>query len=181
MKRPIAHASVLVAVLAAPALAQRAAPSGPSASGPSVEATDRYHEAARLYVDGQNAPALAAAEAAVALDPGDARAVALRDLLKQKQDDQNPPPDDPGDSPSPPPPPDDGGEDDPGQNDPGQNGSGETPPPAPPPGEVPQSGPNEMSREQAERLLDAVGGDERLLLQQMRRPPSRVRTNDQDW
>ena len=172
MKRPIAHASVLVAVLAAPALAQRAAPSGPSASGPSVEAADRYHEAARLYVDGQNAPALAAAEAAVALDPGDARAGALRDLLKQKQDDQNPPPDDPGDSPSPPPPPDDGGEDDPGQNN-----SGETPPP----GEVPQSGPNEMSREQAERLLDAVGGDERLLLQQMRRPPSRVRTNDQDW
>lgn len=165
----------LVALLAAPALAQRAAPSGPSPSGPS--SADRYHEAARLYVDGQNAPALAAAEAAVALDPGDARAVALRDLLKQKQDPQNPPPDDSGGDD--PPPPEDGGEDDPG-DDPGPtdpNGPGETPPS---PGESPPS-PNEMSPEQAERLLDAVGGDERLLLRQMRRPPSRVRTNDQDW
>ena len=167
MKRLLA----LAAVLAAPALAQRAAPSGPSAG-----AADRYHEAARLYVDGQNAPALAAAEAAVALDPGDARAVALRDLLKQKQDPQtpDPPPDDSGGGENPPPP-DDGGEKDPGPDEP--NGPGETPPS---PGESPPS-PNEMSPEQAERLLDAVGGDERLLLRQMRRPPSRVRTNDQDW
>jgi hypothetical protein len=38
-----------------------------------------------------------------------------------------------------------------------------------------------MSPEQADRILDAVGGDERLLLRQMRRSPSRVRTNEVDW
>lgn len=166
---------LLAALLATPVLAQRAAPRGPSAP---PEAAERYHEAARLYVDGQNVPALAAAEAVVALAPDDARAVALRDLIKKKQDQQNQ--QDQGDQPPPddgqPPPPDDGDEDE----NPGQDGQN-PPPGGQQPGPQNPGGKSEMSPEQAQRILDAVGGDERLLLRQMRRPPSRVRTNEEDW
>ena len=162
---------LILLALPAAALAQRAA--GPSPGSPPPEAAERYHDAARLYVDGQNAPALAAAEAAVALAPDDQKAVALRDLLRQQND--SPPP--PSESP-PPPPPDDG--------------SGQTPPPPgpqPPDSPAPSDRPGPdgadasggMSREQAERILDAVGGDERQLLRRFRRAPSRVRTNEQDW
>ena len=164
------------ALLAAPALAQRAAPRGPS-----PEAVERYHEAARLYVDGQNGPALEAAEAAVALAPTDAKAVALRDLIRQQQPPQDtpPPPQDPPDDPpddgdGPPPPP----QDPPEQPEPPQDGPGQSDPQPQPPGE---QGEPRMSQEQADRILDAVGGDERLLLRQMRRSPSRVRTNEVDW
>jgi hypothetical protein len=160
---------ILLAVPAA-ALAQRAA--GPSAP---PEAAERYHEAARLYVDGQNAPALAAAEAAVALAPGDEKAVALRDLLRQQNDTPPPPSESPDEPPPPPDDPDDGGQ--------------TPPPPGPqPPGPQPDPAASDrpgaedgMSREQAERILDAVGGDERQLLRRFRRAPSRVRTNEQDW
>ncbi len=79
---------LLAAAVAAPAIAQQAVPRGPAAPSPPA-AVDRYHEAARLYVDGQNAPALAAAEEAVRLAPGDQKAVALRDLIKQEQDQQD--------------------------------------------------------------------------------------------
>ncbi|HEX8386809.1 MAG TPA: hypothetical protein VF576_11535 [Rubricoccaceae bacterium] len=162
-------------LLAAPALAQRTGtPRGPAVP---PEAVERYHEAARLYVDGQNAPALEAAEAAVALAPTDAKAVALRDLIRQQQPPQgSPPPPQEDESP-----PDDGDGPPPPQE----------PPSGPPPPQPPQEGPGtdspgaegepRMSPEQADRILDAVGGDERLLLRQMRRSPSRVRTNEVDW
>ena len=188
---PVRRFLLLAALVAAPALAQRAAPRGPAAPGaPPLTAmppaaAEHYHEAARLYIDGKNAPALAAAEAAVALAPDDARAVALRDLIRKQQDDQNQQdqqnPSDQNQDGQQPPPPDDSGQNDP-QNNPGQNDSGQngqTPPP--PGGDAGQPKPDEMSRDQAERILDAVGGDERLLLRQMRRPPSRVRTNEEDW
>jgi hypothetical protein len=167
------------ALLAAPALAQRAAtPRGPSVP---PEATERYHEAARLYVDGQNGPALEAAEAAVALAPTNAKAVALRDLIRQQQPPQDspPPPQDPPDDP-----PDDGDgpppQDPPDQPQPPQNGPGPSDP-QPQPERPGNEGEPRMSQEQAARILDAVGGDERLLLRQMRRSPSRVRTNEVDW
>ena len=39
-----------------------------------------------------------------------------------------------------------------------------------------------MSRAQAERILDAVGGDERLLLRELRRQSQpRARRTDKDW
>ena len=179
---------LLVALVALPALAQRAvAPRGPSASVPSgampQAAAERYHEAARLYIGDQNAPALAAAEAAVALAPTNAQAVALRDLIKKKQDqqDQNQDPQDQDDQNQDSPPKDDPNDgQEPPKNDPQapDDSPGQTPPPSDNGGQAPGQ---QMSPEQAERLLDAVGGDERLLLRQMRRPPSRVRTNEQDW
>jgi len=39
----------------------------------------------------------------------------------------------------------------------------------------------QMSEEQAGRILDAVGGEERLLLRELRRRPSRMRRSDKDW
>ncbi|GAB5537597.1 MAG: hypothetical protein Rubg2KO_38460 [Rubricoccaceae bacterium] len=39
----------------------------------------------------------------------------------------------------------------------------------------------QMSAEQASRILDAVGGEERLLLRELRRRPSRMRRSDKDW
>ena len=38
-----------------------------------------------------------------------------------------------------------------------------------------------MSRAQAERILEAVGGEERLLLRELRRAPTRGRRSDKDW
>ena len=38
-----------------------------------------------------------------------------------------------------------------------------------------------MSRAQAERILDAVGGEERLLLRELQRRPTRSRRADKDW
>ena len=52
---------------------------------------------------------------------------------------------------------------------------GETP-------QQPQGGqPQQMSAEQAGQILDAVGGEERLLLREMRRRPTRMRRSDKDW
>lgn len=39
----------------------------------------------------------------------------------------------------------------------------------------------QMSRAQAAQILDAVGGDERLLLREIRRAPTRGRRADKDW
>ena len=183
------RSALLLLLVPALALAQRgpAAPAGPppapSAAMP-PEAAERYHEAARLYVDGQNAPALAAAEAAVALAPESRRAVALRDLIKQQQDQQNQqqsPQDQPQDQPAPPDSPQDQNGDAPPPPS-GQNG--QPPPPddgSPTPSDRPEEPRDGMTRDQAERILDAVGGDERQLLRRFRREPSRVRTNEQDW
>ncbi|MEO0558919.1 MAG: hypothetical protein AAF170_12120 [Bacteroidota bacterium] len=52
---------------------------------------------------------------------------------------------------------------------------GDTPQDAAP---VPQG---QMSAEQAGRILDAVGGEERLLLRELRRRPSQMRRSDKDW
>jgi hypothetical protein len=38
-----------------------------------------------------------------------------------------------------------------------------------------------MSAAQAERILDAVGGEERLLLRELRRAPTQRRRSDKDW
>ena len=51
--------------------------------------------------------------------------------------------------------------------------------PTPPGGEAVPEG--RMSRAQAERILDAVGGDERLLLRELRRSQPRGRRTDKDW
>ena len=51
-------------------------------------------------------------------------------------------------------------------------------------GETPQgeaAAAGQMSRAQAERLLDAVGGDEQLLLRELTRGQSRIRRGDKDW
>jgi hypothetical protein len=166
-------------------------------------AADRYHEAARLFIDGETERAAQAADAGLAMAPDNARLQALRDLIRQQeqQDEQNQ-----GDDGEPQT--DDSGEQEQeGEGQPRDDGAGETPPereqapsdrqqpPSQPqdgsdpadgdrqPGEAPPSAgdPNRMSRDQAERLLEAVAGDERLLLEEMRRAPSRVRRNEKDW
>ena len=71
---------------------------------------------------------------------------------------------------------------------PGESGEGQDGPegqsageggPTPPAGEAVPEG--RMSRAQAERILDAVGGDERLLLRELRRQRPRGRRTDKDW
>ena len=53
--------------------------------------------------------------------------------------------------------------------------SGDAPP-------QPQMGePDEMTAAQADRILDAVGGEERLLLREIRRAPAQRRRSDKDW
>ena len=76
-----------------------------------------------------------------------------------------------------PPPGDVGGEDEQDRDGAGQSvGEGG---PTPPGGEAVPEG--QMSRAQAERILDAVGGDERLLLRELRRSSVRARRSDKDW
>jgi len=38
-----------------------------------------------------------------------------------------------------------------------------------------------MTRAQAERILDAVGGEEELLLRELRRAPTQRSRSDKDW
>ncbi|MDT0632401.1 hypothetical protein RQM47_01080 [Rubrivirga sp. S365] len=78
------------------------------------------------------------------------------------------------------PPPGGGGEepdDQEGQQSPGRSVGEGGPTPAGD-GAVPEG---QMSRAQAERILDAVGGDERLLLRELRRSEARARRTDKDW
>ena len=66
--------------------------------------------------------------------------------------------------------------------DPGDEGAGQSVGeggPTPPGGAAVPEG--QMSRAQAERILDAVGGDERLLLRELRRSSVRGRRSDKDW
>ena len=160
-------------------------------------AVERYHAGAQAYVNGDMARAKTAVDAGLRAAPNNARLQALRDLLEQEQEQDNqqgggqdeqqqnpsggesqesdegesgqnqgqPPPDEPE------------AEQDQTRTepqDPGQASEGGTPPE----GSVEQ---NEMSRAQAERILDAVGGDERLLLRELRRAPTRGRRTDKDW
>ena len=68
-----------------------------------------------------------------------------------------------------------------GQND-GADGQGARPGEG---GDTPQgeagAGAGPMSRAQAERLLDAVGGEEQLLLRELTRGRERIRRGDKDW
>ena len=69
-----------------------------------------------------------------------------------------------------------------GADDDGPEGRGESAGeggPTPEGGEAVPEG--RMSRAQAERILDAVGGDERLLLRELRRSQPRGRRSDKDW
>ncbi len=173
------------ALLASVALAQ-------TAQAPSPR--DLYHAGAGLFVDGDNAAALAAVESGLAQAPGDARLEALRDLILQNQDDndqqdQNQDSQGEQDQRS------QGGEPDESTEDPGsepddrspeteQDGTAQQPPPPSGSGQSPpqQAGePAEMTPAQADRLLDAVGGEERLLLREMRRAPTQRRRGDKDW
>ncbi|PAP78541.1 hypothetical protein [Rubrivirga marina] len=183
-----------VLLLAAVALVARAqAPRGPSP-------TEQYHVGAQAYIDGDNARALQAVEAGLAVAPDDAKLQALRDLLQQQQqeqdqqdggqpdDAQNQDPGDQGDEGDQgedgdqsrqPEQPDDGGQeaeqDQTRTQQPDEAGSGDAPP------QPASREPDEMTASQAERILDAVGGEERLLLRELRRAPTQRRRSDKDW
>lgn len=202
----------LLALLASVALAQTP-PRGPSAPGRDAP-TERYHEGARAFVDGETERARAAVEAGLRAAPSDARLQALRALIEQEQEeqdqrqggqdsedsqneegsdesqdepdpssnggqgDQPPPPDDPeAEQDQTRTPPQDPGEDESeGGSDGRRTGQGG----ATPEGDV-EAPQGQMSRAQAERILDAVGGEERLLLEELRRQPTRGRRSDKDW
>ncbi len=183
----------LAVLLAAVALlAQAPPPRGPSPA-------TQYHLGAKAFVDGDNARALAAVEAGLSAAPDDARLQALRDLIQQQQDEQDqqdggeqdPQADnqDPGDE---------GGEGEQGEDGDSSESPGEPdgpeaeqdqtrtqPPSEPSSGDAPPAPaagePDEMTAAQAERILDAVGGEERLLLREIRRAPAQRRRSDKDW
>ena len=179
----------LIAAVALLAQAPAPRPSGPSPA-------DLYHQGARAFVDGENDAARRAVEAGLAAAPDDARLQALKDLIDQQdqEDDQEDggqqdqsQNSDPGeqdqdgeqgeDGQNPPDQPEDGSGD--AEQDqtrtapPQQTTEGETPPPARERGQ--------MSAAQAERILDAVGGEERLLLRELNRAPSQRSRSDKDW
>ncbi len=178
------------------------ASAGIAQTAPGPSARDLYHRGARQFVDGEQAAALAAVDAGLAQAPGDARLQALRDLIQQQQDeqdnqdggqqDQDAQNSEAGDQ---------------GEGDQGENGQGPedqtekdgppsedgpeaerdqtntAPPQSAAPGQAPppagQAG--EMTATQADRILDAVGGEERLLMREMRRAPTQRRRSDKDW
>lgn len=192
---------VLLVALAIPGLAQQAPPSAPGA----------YDQAAKLFIDGDNAQAEAVAEEGLRAAPSDAKLQALLDLIRQQQppqdggggdqneDEQNQPqdPSDEGESGSEgqqqDAPPDERQEaeqdqtrTDPQDSEGEENESDPQRPERTQPGEEGDASPRpvpdgQMSAEQAERLLEAVGGEERLLLRELRRRPSRMRRTDKDW
>lgn len=199
--------ALLLALAVPVALAQ--APRGPAA-GRDVP-TERYHEGARAFVDGEMGRARAAVEAGLRAAPDDARLQALRALIEQQEEqdqqqggqdqdrqdggedrDGGPQEQDGEDSPGDrrPPPPDDPEAEqdqtrtqpqDPGDSDSEetqggrQTGAGGAPEAE---AEAPQG---QMSRAQADRILDAVGGEERLLLEELQRRPTRGRRSEKDW
>ncbi len=182
----------LLLLTAVALLAQAQAPRGPSP-------TEQYHVGAQAYIDGDNARALRAVEAGLAVAPDDAKLQALRDLLEQQQqeqdqqdggqqdDAQNQDPGDQGDEgdqgedgdQQEQDRPDDGGpeaeQDQTRTQQPDEAGAGDAPP------QPAAREPDEMSAAQAERILDAVGGEERLLLRELRRAPTQRRRSDKDW
>lgn len=151
---------------------------------------DLYHQGAKLFVDGDDAAALEAVDAGLARAPDDARLQALRDLIQQDQDPNEDQSQDPQEGES-----DPDGQDEQDDGDQGESTSDpeggpeaerdatDATPDDPSAGQTqPRSGePAEMTPAQAERLLDAVGGEERLLLREMRRPPTQRRRSDKDW
>ncbi len=183
---------LLLLLLAVPPAA--GAQSGPSAGeAPAVTA---YHAGARQFIDGDIEGAASTVDAALAETPQDARLRALRELIRQQQEggggggdnpdesdaqnpDQNAPPDKPSAG-------DEGDQE-------SQRGAGDQPqdPPADGPGNAPSGQPSDgggasgrpqaMSRAEAEALLDAVGGEERLLLRQLRREALPGPRPERDW
>lgn len=197
----------LLVILIAAAVSVFAAAAQTRGSGAS--AASSYHSGAQLFINGETERASSVVDAALAKSPDDARLKALRDLINQQQeqdqsqehnqsDDQDS--GDEGES-------GDSGQESPGndgqgpqpperneaerdqtanrqQNEGGEdqtegNKSGDRSPNASQPSQATPQG--RMSQAQAQRILDAVAGDERLLLEEMRREPSRVRRNDKDW
>jgi len=181
----------LALVLAAVALLAQAPPPGASPA-------DRYHQGAQAFIDGDNARALQQVEEGLRRAPNDARLKALRDLIEQQQeeqDNQDGGQQDQADNSD--------ASDDGQQGEQGENGQ------QPPPEEEDEGGqeaerdqtqtappsqggqgdeaqemparPGEKSRAQAEQILDAVGGEERLLLRELRRAPTQRRRSDKDW
>ena len=168
---------------------------------PGASPAAQYHTGAQAYIDGDNARALSAVNAGLAVAPDDARLQALRDLIQQQQDEQDnqdggqqnqqadnsdaadqgdegdqgengdqPPPNQPDEQDGP-----EAEADQTGTQPPTDPTSGEAPP-------QPQMGePDEMTAAQADRILDAVGGEERLLLREIRRAPTQRRRSDKDW
>ena len=190
---------VLLAVaFAAPVLAQAPA------------AADAYARAAGLFIDGEAEQAEAVAEQGLRQAPNDAKLQALLDLIRQQQppqdDEGGGDQTDEGESDAGEPsedgqsgqgqrdrPEDDGqqAEQDQTRAD-GQDGAGDDASDRQPEGARPGEGgetpqrpmdgqPQEMSAEQAGQILDAVGGEERLLLRELRRRPTRMRRSDKDW
>jgi len=174
----------LLFLLAAVALLAQAPP-------PRGSAVDLYHAGAQAYIDGDNAQALQSVDAGLAIAPDDPKLTALRELLEPPEQDpqdggQDQESEDPQDGDEGEPNPDAPPQDDPsgdGQdaksdqapNDPAEAQSGEAPPQ--PAGREPQA----MTRAQAERILDAVGGEEELLLRELRRAPTQRSRSDKDW
>lgn len=159
---------------------------------PPDRAADLYHAGAQAYIEGDNAAALEAVEAGLDVAPNDPKLQALRELLEQQQDpqDQNDggqndesedseagdegeqnEEQDQGEQP------DDGqeAEQDETQTRSSEAQAGEAP--EQPAGREAES----MTRAQAERILDAVGGEEELLLRELRRAPTQRSRSDKDW
>jgi|GEM_PF-4338673 len=182
---------VVLALLAGPVASQ------PRAGEPAAET--RFHDGARLYAEGDVEAAVRAVDAGLAEAPADARLRALRELLRQQQEPSDggggQQPDDPqdGDDPSESPPDEGQGDneappnpgDSPEQTPPQDGGTGGTSPPADgagtPPGDASDATRAPMSRAEAEALLDAVGGDERLLLRRQRLRGGGVVRPERDW
>ena len=173
-------------------------------------ATEYYHNAAKAYVDGETEQAVQQAETGLALDPDNAKLKKLLDLLRQQkppqdgddgqQDDQSDSGDQEGED-------DQGQNQQDGQNgerpdsennaerdgtqqkrdqpqDQQEGASGgerdRQRPNQPTPADAGAKSGSQMSAAQAQRLLDAVGAEEELLVSRMRRP-SRMRRSDRDW
>ena len=180
----------------------------PQAPDPDV-AAERYHAGAQAFVDGEIERARASVDAGLRAAPNDARLQALRDLIEQEQDEQdqreggeqqeqNENPQDgsegeegqqsPGEGEQPPPPEDPEAEADQTRAEPQDPGEQESERQGQQPGQggATSNGDAEaemgqMSRAQAERILDAVGGEEQLLLRELQRRPTRGRRTDKDW
>lgn len=160
---------------------------------PITTAEEHYHDAARAYLDGDNDRAEQTAESALTADPGNQKLKNLLDLIRQQQDapdsngddderdeseesdeqspsnsDQQNNDDQPRNSDS-----DQSSEDSPPQGQGQPAGSSESPASE----AQPQAG--RMSRSEAARLLDAIGAEERLLLERIRRQPQR--NPEKDW
>ncbi|HYE97206.1 MAG TPA: hypothetical protein VD962_13470 [Rubricoccaceae bacterium] len=187
-------------------------------------ASDRYHEAARLFIAGEKEGAERAAEAGLALAPNDARLRALLERIRRQPPDQ---PQGGGQQPQQPQP-NEGQQNQQRPDQPRGNEASQAPPDRPEPSDnpaardqtrtAPREGEREerderqplppptgrpdaprpgqgsptpdapvdaargrMTREEAERILNALGADEREVLRTLPRPPTRPRRTTRDW